>query len=262
MPVDKSAEENIYDADKALSHEHTLPEVHWVTHFGHERHEQERSRVCIDHIVDSSELVCEANDLLLIFCGRRASKSMDRIGCLDQSGAEYRLVVDGILRRSNHDDDEVDDIQPNRQVAHPPQSLESPDCSRENTNHGNNDNDNDKADFVLGYLTEKRSIAEHDYRDGEKLLKSLSEVDEVAVFRAEYAQDWVAKTHHWEASGVKADEALPDAVPGKCCRKAKYDEESDSRTETHGGKDRSMERVQRSTNSCHERILNLNLRST
>jgi len=261
LPVNESAEEDVDDANEALSHEHTLPEIQRMTHFGHEGHEQEGSRVCVDHVVDGAKLVGEANDLLLVFCRGRTREGMDGIGRLDQSGTEHCLVIDGVLRRSNHDDDEVDHIQPHRQVAHPAESLEGPDRPRKNPHHGDNHDHDGETDFVLRDLAEEGGIAEHHHGDRKELLEGLSKVDEVAVLGSENTQDRITKTHHWEASGVQSDETLPDAIAGERGGDAKDDEESHTGTETHGGKDRATARRRSVPRASSTRVRSCDLRS-
>lgn len=87
-----------------MSTQHPLPEVHRMAHLGHERNEQQSSRVGIDHGRNGAERAGKAGSCLLILRRRLAGESEDRLYHFRQRGrVKNSPIVDPAVCRSSHD---------------------------------------------------------------------------------------------------------------------------------------------------------------
>jgi hypothetical protein len=238
----ESAEENVGEANESLCAENTLPEVPWVAHLSHEGNEKQSTAVCVHHAVDSVELRSETGNGLLVLVWWWASEGVDRIRSLDESRGKYGFVVDSIVGRGVHDDDEVDNVHPHGQMADPAEMLQLAHEAGSDTDKHDDKNDDNVANLLLGNLVEKCGVSENDDGDTEELLQRLGDVDEVTTPWAEDSQEGVTETQHGETRRVEAEEDFPDTEGSECSGDTEDDEEGNTRAETDSSKDRSENR--------------------
>lgn len=150
MAVDESTEEDVDNADEGLGAKHTLPEIPRMAHLSKEGDEQKSTSIAVYHLVDSVELTSEASSLLLVLIRRRAGKCPDGLNVVDASGVENSRVVDGKVGAGNHDDDERDDIEPDRQVGEPTDALQRADAAKDHADHHEDDKTGDVANLLTG----------------------------------------------------------------------------------------------------------------
>lgn len=237
MAVDKGTEEDVHNADEGLGAEHTLPEIPRVTHLSEESDEQQSTTVAVHHLVDAVKLASEASGLLLVLVRRRASKRLDGLNSLDQSGLGNGVVVDGVLGASNHDDDEGDDVDPDGQVGEPTDTLQRSDATENHADHHEDDETGDEANLFARQLSNGCTAAENQDGNRHELLNGLGDVDEVTSEWTVNSEVGITERDHGEARGVEAKEDPPQNVARESSGSTKDNVQSDTRAESDTGKD-------------------------
>jgi hypothetical protein len=97
----EGTKEDVDHGDEHLSEEETLPEIHRVTHLRQESNKQQSTTVRVHHGVDSIELRCKTNDLLLILRGWRSGKGSYRLDYIDQGRLKDDRVLRTVVRAGN-----------------------------------------------------------------------------------------------------------------------------------------------------------------
>jgi hypothetical protein len=120
------------------------------------------------------------------------------------------------MRRRNHADDEVDDIEPDGGIADPADLAQASNETASHADSHDDDHHGDEADLGVGDLLDVESLAKNQDRDREELLEGLGDVDEVSHLPAVESQERVTETLHRVARRIEVEESLPDdiATPG------------------------------------------------
>lgn len=235
--VDERAEQEVDKGDECLCAEHTLPEIHGVSHLGEEGDEQEGTTVRVDQRVHSVEVGVDTILSLLVVVRGCLGKGLDGLNGLDQGGVGDDRVVDTAVSGSVHDDDEADDVEPDGSVGEPAETLQGANATQSHTADGEDEQADDEADALVGKLGDSSSVSENQHGDSHELLDSLGDVDEVAGVFAIDTVKWVTETHHWVAGRIKTEEDAPDQVTSNTSSETEDEGHANTETPSHVGKD-------------------------
>lgn len=215
LGVDDDTEGDVDNGDEGHGDGKTLPEIERVAHLSEESNEEESSTISVDNVIYGSELSGESVSGLLVRIWDNTSEGLDRLDNVDQGGGLEILIVRGVFADGHDDDQEADNVHPDRSVCQPSNTVKTANVTCKGTEDGKDENADDVADAILGKLTNKTTRCQDEHGDGHKLLNRLCDVDEVARFLAEDTEESVTVRNHREAGRVESQEDLPQDPAGE-----------------------------------------------